>query len=91
MIKRYCSVPRIPYVRPWIEERFGDICRDHDEAYGAGKCRVCRDIKFFGVALGRCLFEVFFYSVSLILLPVVFIGFQINSLVWYINGKSNGK
>ena len=83
---RYCSIPGIPYVRDWVEKNFGDICQGHDEAYAEDKCRVCRDIKFIGLAAGRCLP----FVLALVLLPLIFIGFQINTIWGKIFGGVNG-
>lgn len=80
---RSCSIPGIPYVREWVERWFGDLCAEHDEAYADNRCRVCVDIRFFGRALGRCLP----YTVVLIALPFVFIGFQINNIYKKISGN----
>jgi hypothetical protein len=33
MRKRYCTVPNILGLRQWFEERFGDLCYQHDSDY----------------------------------------------------------
>lgn len=75
--QRHCSVPGIPFVREWVERYFGDLCEVHDDEYLAGKCRVCRDIKFTALAVVRCLP----FIAALVLLPLVFLAFQINTVI----------
>ena len=36
---RYCTIPKIPWFRDWFEDRFGDLCKIHDEEYSAAKTR----------------------------------------------------
>lgn len=32
---RYCTLPAIFGLRDWFEQRFGELCREHDERYVA--------------------------------------------------------
>lgn len=78
---KWCTFPDIPFIQPWIERNYGPICQRHDEAYAAGKPRITRDIRFFGEALGHSLLQATMFGTAAILMPLVFIAFQVNTLL----------
>lgn len=38
-----CTMPDIPWFKDWFNERFGDLCEAHDEAYAQRLCKICSD------------------------------------------------
>lgn len=46
--KRFCTMPNIPLFRDWYEKRFGKYCKEHDEDYDKGECKLCNDKKLAG-------------------------------------------
>lgn len=53
---RYCTMPKLPFgFRAWYNQKFGDLCRQHDfdyaQGYESGGCKLCSDFRFvLGVA-----------------------------------------
>jgi len=49
MAQRYCTMPKIPFLRPWFERKFGDLCEWHDNQYDIIRCeddRLLVDFEF---------------------------------------------
>lgn len=44
--KRECTLPKIFGLRKWFENRFGDLCHAHDQAYVARTGKLKADIAF---------------------------------------------
>lgn len=46
---RHCTVPKILGFRDWFEERFGELCKQHDETYiaqqGGEVARLMADLR----------------------------------------------
>jgi len=36
-------MPNIPWFRDWFENKFGDLCNEHDKDYMMGRCKLCSD------------------------------------------------
>ncbi len=51
--KHHCTTPTIFHAREWFENRFGDACKEHDEAYVNRTGKTEADIKFLKVMWAR--------------------------------------
>lgn len=82
MTKRYCTMPKVPWFRDWFEEKFGDLCKTHDEDYYKGKCKLCSDIAFVKGIFSRGYW---------FLTPFVFIFINMPWVwYWYLRRPKNG-
>ncbi len=41
-----CSMPFVPFIRPWFNAKFGDLCEKHDFNYDSRYPRKKADIEF---------------------------------------------